>query len=307
MKPLRLFFFLLGLSLAVAVNSFSQNCSFGSFFTFSIKDNISASDTATLIFGNHPYATYGLDTLGVRIFDIDVFWCLTFREEEIPPPPQDFDARWNAILDRPRSITFGKIDIRAVPTTPEQKDTFVLRLQNPNLLKVRFTLKWGSEDSLRARCDSMYLVDTTHQLPPINMFRQDSVEVVLDNGISDVLSLEIFKYGVHLVDIINDVHAVPENLPAAFTLGQNWPNPLNPSTTIHFSLPKYSHVTLSIHNVLGQLVQTVADDNRPAGDYDVVVDGSKWASGVYFYRFDAVSVADPGKSFTSVKKMVLCK
>ncbi len=95
--------------------------------------------------------------------------------------------------------------------------------------------------------------------------------------------------------------------PQIFELAQNFPNPWNPSTTISFSLPKSSHVTLSIYNLLGQLVQKVVDESRPIGNYDVVVDGSKWASGVYFYRFDAVSVGDPGKRLMSVKKMLLIR
>ncbi len=91
-----------------------------------------------------------------------------------------------------------------------------------------------------------------------------------------------------------------ENKSVAFLLYQNYPNPFNPSTTIHFELPKQSHVTLRIYNVLGQEVIKLVDDKRTAGEYNVQVDGSRLSSGIYFYRLTA------GK-FVETRKMVVMK
>jgi len=89
-------------------------------------------------------------------------------------------------------------------------------------------------------------------------------------------------------------------IPRSYELSQNYPNPFNPSTTIHFELPKATHVTLKVYNILGQEVLRVLDEKRDAGTYNVQVDGSQLASGVYFYRLVA-------SDFVQTKKMLLIK
>jgi len=65
-----------------------------------------------------------------------------------------------------------------------------------------------------------------------------------------------------------------------------------------------SHVKLRIFNTLGQEVKSLVDGIQEAGYESVTWDGSEIASGVYFYRLEAVSVADPAKNFNQVKKML---
>ncbi|MBI5476727.1 MAG: T9SS type A sorting domain-containing protein [Ignavibacteriales bacterium] len=89
-------------------------------------------------------------------------------------------------------------------------------------------------------------------------------------------------------------------LPASFSLAQNYPNPFNPSTTIHFELPKETNVSLKIFNMLGQEVLSVLDETRAAGKYDVRIDASQLASGVYFYQLRA-------NNFVETKKLMLMK
>lgn len=72
--------------------------------------------------------------------------------------------------------------------------------------------------------------------------------------------------------------------PESFDLEQNYPNPFNPTTTIRFSIPQSGNVTLHIYNVIGQKVTTLVDGQLKAGKYEVSFDGTKIASGVYFYR-----------------------
>jgi hypothetical protein len=94
-------------------------------------------------------------------------------------------------------------------------------------------------------------------------------------------------------------------LPVDFELFQNYPNPFNPSTTISFSLPEKSSVTLTIHNVLGQRVKTLMSCDLSAGMHSVDWDGtndtgSPVVSGVYW------SLLRTPKYFDS-KKMVLLR
>jgi hypothetical protein len=89
-----------------------------------------------------------------------------------------------------------------------------------------------------------------------------------------------------------------------FALSQNYPNPLNPSTRIQYSLEKAAHVTLKVYNLLGHEVATLVDGRRDAGSYSVSFDADKEArnlsSGVYFYRLEAGSLV-------SMKKLILMK
>ncbi len=94
--------------------------------------------------------------------------------------------------------------------------------------------------------------------------------------------------------------------PSRYALGQNHPNPFNPSTLIPFDIRESSHVTLKIYDITGRLVRTLVDRELAARHYEERWDGLNDAgmpvgSGVYFYRLIA------GKNFVSVKKMVLLK
>ncbi len=91
-----------------------------------------------------------------------------------------------------------------------------------------------------------------------------------------------------------------EQLPTSYSLWQNYPNPFNPNTTIHFELPKESHVTLKVYNILGREVLTILDEDKVAGRYDLRIDGTSLASSVYFYRL----VAD---DYMATKKLLLVR
>lgn len=96
-----------------------------------------------------------------------------------------------------------------------------------------------------------------------------------------------------------------EALPMKFDLGQNAPNPFNPTTTLFYDLPQATHVRLDIYNVLGQRVNTLVDDYQEAGFKSVVWNGTdsygySVASGMYFYRIEA-------GEFSKTMKMMMLK
>jgi photosystem II stability/assembly factor-like uncharacterized protein len=94
--------------------------------------------------------------------------------------------------------------------------------------------------------------------------------------------------------------------PVDFQLMQNFPNPFNPSTTLRYALPARGHVRLQVYNILGEVVADLVDAEQAAG-WNQVVWNANVASGLYFYRLEAVSVSDANKRFVDVKKMILLK
>ncbi|MDP2984506.1 MAG: BsuPI-related putative proteinase inhibitor [Candidatus Latescibacter sp.] len=89
-------------------------------------------------------------------------------------------------------------------------------------------------------------------------------------------------------------------VPLVFKLEQNVPNPFNPSTTIQFQLPAAGHVQLSVYNMVGQEVVRLVDGALPAGVHRVVFNGSRFGSGIYFYRVT-------GNGISATRKMLLIK
>ena len=84
-------------------------------------------------------------------------------------------------------------------------------------------------------------------------------------------------------------------LPQGFALGQNYPNPFNPSTVIPYQLPTAAHARLEVFNVLGQRIETLVNEERPAGVHTAVWDatdaaGQAVAAGVYIYRLSGEGV-----------------
>jgi hypothetical protein len=89
-------------------------------------------------------------------------------------------------------------------------------------------------------------------------------------------------------------------IPGKVELHQNYPNPFNPSTTIRFQLPRASHVTLTVYDVLGREVSVLVNEGKDAGVHEVKFDGSNLASGVYFNRLQA-------GEFVQIRKLVLLR
>lgn len=79
------------------------------------------------------------------------------------------------------------------------------------------------------------------------------------------------------------VQTVSNSIPTQFALSQNYPNPFNPSTDIRVSLRKSGPMSLTIYNVLGEVVKVVDQGYKPAGVYMYNVNMDNFASGVYFY------------------------
>lgn len=89
-------------------------------------------------------------------------------------------------------------------------------------------------------------------------------------------------------------------VPSEYTLFQNYPNPFNTETEIAFGLPETVHVTITIYNALGQVVEVLVDNQLDPGQHLLRWNRDDAASGIYFYTIQA-------NHFTDTKRMVLMK
>lgn len=122
----------------------------------------------------------------------------------------------------------------------------------------------------------------------------------IDNQFGSINPLYYNNWNFQTRTPITNVLDENSTIPVVYELAQNYPNPFNPSTSIKYSIPTESRVTLKIFNLLGQEVATVVNETLAAGKYTATFNAGNLASGVYIYRIEA-------GSFTSVKKMMLLK
>jgi hypothetical protein len=94
-------------------------------------------------------------------------------------------------------------------------------------------------------------------------------------------------------------------LPLEFVLEQNYPNPFNPSTSIAYSVPVKSDVTLEVYNLIGQKITTLVQGEVEAGKHTATFNASSMSSGLYLFKLTATG--ENGAQFTSSKKMTLLK
>lgn len=115
----------------------------------------------------------------------------------------------------------------------------------------------------------------------------------------------VLNLGGMLITTVEDSNLAQSILPTMFELQQNYPNPFNPETTIQYSLPKGSEVTIRIFNILGHLVKTFIQGYQHPGNYRLIWDGTNnhgenAASGTYYYQIKT-------DGFIDVQKMTLVR
>lgn len=115
---------------------------------------------------------------------------------------------------------------------------------------------------------------------------------------SPSLSLSAYSSAVLRADKVTAIE--DENRVSSFILEQNYPNPFNPVTNINFELPSAGHVNLSVYNLLGEEVKTLANRVMEAGMHSLKFDATELNSGIYFYKLES-------GGHTKIRKMVIVK
>lgn len=131
---------------------------------------------------------------------------------------------------------------------------------------------------------------------------------ILDNQLVYELKTDInsqllaaSQSGMYRLEAPLAVTQTGNSMPEKFLLSQNYPNPFNPATSIGFSLPNNTSVSMNIYDISGRHVMTLVNNEfKTAGSYTVQFNASDLSSGTYFYSIKT-------DEFSDVKKMVLIK
>lgn len=170
-----------------------------------------------------------------------------------------------------------------VKFTARQIQTNSVFHKMPLVIKIGFST--GSDTLIR------FMNDANNQQFIFNFNRQPT-SLVFDPNNDIVLKQASLILGVtnNFIETAGD-----------YSLSQNYPNPFNPNTFINYSLKEFSDMNLTVFDIYGKEIQTIINENQPAGNYEIQFDGSKYPSGVYYYRMKV-----NGK-LIDTKRMVLIK
>jgi len=105
----------------------------------------------------------------------------------------------------------------------------------------------------------------------------------------------LFEYNI-LASVTMDEVGKPFN----FFISQNYPNPFNPTTKIEYSVPHSSNVVIKVFDILGKEIETLVNEEKSIGSYEVEFNAAGLPSGIYFYRLQ-------DGNYIETKKMVLIK
>lgn len=144
-----------------------------------------------------------------------------------------------------------------------------------------------------------YYNSSNSPLPTYDGVTQIVYDIQIDEN-NNKYFLTLFD-GVYIFneDVINDVDEEGSK-PTQFELTQNYPNPFNPSTTINFSIPKQTNVSLKVYDALGKEIAELVNEEMSTGSYKINFDASKFSSGIYFYTLRT-------NEFFNTRKMILIK
>lgn len=103
-----------------------------------------------------------------------------------------------------------------------------------------------------------------------------------------------------IITSVEEENEIRNSIPQGFLLSQNYPNPFNPSTRIHYQVSSKSHISLVVYDILGNEIETLVNEEKSLGTYEVTWNATGLSSGVYFYQLRI-------GSFIETKKMVLVR
>jgi hypothetical protein len=197
------------------------------------------------------------------------------------PPPGAFDARF-----------VGEGGAQESPKFTTEERIFPISVQS-DANKIFFLWHVENEENFSY---ILTAIDGTRDVSPVRLLADGST---------------IFTHHKHSSYALKVQRNLGTNdLPDRFMMGELYPNPCNPSTHFRYSVPADVHVNIAVYSVLGNLVATILDEERPRGAHiqewkGTDASGRTVSSGVYFVRMTATAAS--GAVFTQVRSAMVLK
>jgi hypothetical protein len=258
------------------------------------EDTVSASIYEYLKVNNDSLIFLGAGTYieGYGVFDIET-------KDEYAPMPLAYETTWSFILEDTIYFPGGYIyDFDDIQITIDAWGTITIPAGTFECLRLHS--RWTN---IKHQVIDNVIVDRDTSIgASVSWISKNSMELVnfnfeFPNGTPQYTEAQEVSISQEIITSLEEQDAV-RNL--TYLLEQNFPNPFNPRTTIHFSLPANDHALIEVFTIHGQKVQTLLNSALPAGHHSIDFDAAHLSSGVYIYRMSA------GR-YNDVKKMVVLK
>jgi Secretion system C-terminal sorting domain len=157
------------------------------------------------------------------------------------------------------------------------------------------SLKFGGSGVFRSSNEGLNWEEWGEGLPFLNSIEklilfEDKIIAATSNGLWQRDTSAVITYS----------YEQSNSVPKSYHLYQNYPNPLNPTTTFEFSIPEQSYVKLEVFNLLGEKVATLVSEELNAGNNKYEWNAKQLSSGIYYINLTA-------RDFTQTKKLILLK
>lgn len=180
--------------------------------------------------------------------------------------------------------------------------------ENPSVLKNHFTIVDTGYYLIFGRSTKIFIVSVTDSILNYNEQYWSVDFGLIQYTVEDPFAGNLYWLSGCVIDgvVYGDTSLNPVSVddieppPEEYILMQNYPNPFNPFTSIDFYLPNRTWVQLKIYDLLGNEIIGLIDEEKDAGSHQVIFDGSKLSSGIYFYKLTT-------NNFVETKKMTLIK
>jgi hypothetical protein len=151
---------------------------------------------------------------------------------------------------------------------------------DPNVSVITPIVNIGDIDPGQTKISSGILVLKVDSNCPGNL--QIQLDIVISSHGSrywnDTLSFTVLPTGI--------ADENKNNYPIEFALSPGFPNPFNPKTTIRYAIPKSGKVIVTVFNTVGQEIETLVNEEKPAGNYEVEWNAVNFPSGIYMCQLN---------------------
>lgn len=210
------------------------------------------------------------------------------------------------LLDHPTVQTSDFVNLHYLIITSKVDKELLSNRTNDFFIWSPHAYKYFNDDTVKIVCSPLIgfndLLFSTHventKLAVGNLGQYPFGYAISYTAWEDSANGHINLFGVKRVDAVGDIN--DKIIAKNFILYQNYPNPFNPKTIIKYDLLTRGFITLKVYDVLGNEVASLVNEEKDAGEYSQVYNGSNLASGIYVYRLSA------GNHHLS-RKMILLK